>query len=131
MKWELRDEEFAAVSKISPAKRYAYMINRVADWEYIWGLEAPDGWGASADDTGANLFPVWPHERYAAACVRGDWSACKPEAIEIHEWLERWLPGLQQDGLAISAFPVPDADAAVVTPEQFRLDLEYELSRIE
>ena len=74
-------------------------------------------------DTGTELVPVWPHPRYAAACIEeGDQS--EPAEIPLSEWRTAWLPGIERDKRRVAAFPTPDARGVVVTAERMLDDLQ-------
>lgn len=53
--------------------------------------------------------------------------AHEPRQIELEVWLDRWLPGIQQDGRLIAIFPTADDKGVVVAPERLANDLEIEL----
>ena len=124
------DAEFAAVSALPSAERYAHFVKRVADSEEIWSLRGKDGWILAADPTRA-LVPVWPHPRYAAACVSGVWTGSEPAAIPLEQWLAVWLPGIARDHRAIAVFPVPLGPGNVAEAERLREDLMRELESYE
>ena len=58
------------------------------------------------DDSNHKYIPVWPHERYAEAFVRGDWAKAQATMIDLEAWMTRWLPGMARDGLFVAVFPV-------------------------
>jgi len=128
MPLRVEDAEFAAVSALSPAERYAHFVKRVADTEEVWSLRGADGW-VLAGDSARELVPVWPHPRYAAACVSGAWSGSEPAVIPLEKWLAVWMPGIARDHRAISVFPVPLGPGKVAEAERLREDLERELER--
>lgn len=123
MSWDLSEAEFAAVSALDPPKRYEHFVSRVVDWEEVWSLGSDDGWVLAADDDGTEVVPVWPHERYAAACARDEWAGNEPRAIPLAEWLDRWLPGIERGRRLVSVFPLPDGAGEVITPSQLTEDL--------
>ncbi len=128
MTWKLREKEFAAVSALDPPRRYAHFIKRVAAWEEVWSLRSDQGWVMSGDDDGHEAVPVWPHSQYAAACATGHWAGSEPESIDLDEWMQYWLPGIERDGLLIGVFLTPDNKGVVDTPARLRADLEQELA---
>jgi len=66
--------EVDAVLRARPEKRYAYFVNRVADWEEVWGLRNADGWVMSATDAGQQVAPFWPFRAFAERAAVGSWS---------------------------------------------------------
>jgi Protein of unknown function (DUF2750) len=121
--WDLNEAEFASVTALSPRDRYEHFVSRVVDWEKVWSLGTDEGWALAADDDGNEVVPVWPHERYAAACAKDGWAGNKPKAIPLADWLERWLPGIERDGRFISVFPLADGAGAQIAPGQLAEDL--------
>ncbi len=123
MEYQLNAAEFAAVTKLSAQERYEYAIERFVDGKEIWSLRGTDGFVLATDDVGGEFAPIWPHPRFAAACAIDAWSGSTPEAIPLDKWLERWTPGLTQDGRKVGVFPVPGGQHAVVTPEELAADI--------
>lgn len=128
---QLREQEMAGVLSTDGPSRYAHFVGQVADWELVWGLRTSDGWVSMSDATEVPMLPVWPHEPYAQMLATGAWIGATPTPIEVHEWLERWLPGLAADGSKVAVFPTPHSKGVVVEPDQLRRDIEAELARIE
>ena len=121
--------EIDAVSALRAEERYQYLIKRIADAERVWSLRNSSGWVLAADDAGNVLVPIWPHEAFAARCATSQWSDCVPQPIDLGEWRDRWLPGIERDGRTIAAFPTPDAQGVAVEPARLRQDLTAELLR--
>ena len=128
---KLSAEEMRGVLGADGPTRYAHFVKRVADWEEVWGLRAPDGWVAVSDESGVSMFPVWPHEEYARLVATDDWSNAVPTSIDVHDWIDSWLPNLLEDGSKIAVFPTPQGKGVVVEPQQLKADIENELSRYE
>lgn len=124
------DQEFAAVSALPPAERYAHFVKRAVDTEEVWTLRGQEGW-VLAGDPARELIPVWPHPRYAAACASGEWEGAEPTRIALDDWLAAWLPGIERDERAVAVFPVPDGPGALAEPARLRGDLLRELEQYE
>lgn len=131
MPWKINDKEFEAVSALPFQARYEYFIKHVADSEVVWSLGADDGWVLMGDKEGHEVVPVWPHDRYAAACVSADWAGNKPRPIPLSDWMDVWLPGLAQDHRLVVVFRTPTSNGAVVTPGRLTEDLAEELRNYE
>lgn len=127
----LRDQEVLEVLRADGPTRYAHFVSQVADWEAVWALRGPNGWVSVSDASEAPMFPVWPHERYAQLLATDSWANATPTPIEVHEWVERWLPGLARDGIKVAVFPTPGGKGVVVDPVQLLNDLQAELARLE
>lgn len=119
---QLHDKEFDAILGMTAADRYKLFIERVADWQEIWSLRTDDGWCLMANGDEKELVPVWPHQRFAEACAEAsdhEYAA----AISLTDWLNKWIPGMSNDGRLVAAFPAPSGKGAVVTPERMQADL--------
>ena len=77
------------------------------------------------------MFPVWPHEEYARLLATDDWQTAEPTSIDVHDWVESWLPNLLEDGSMIAVFPTPPGKGVVVEPQRLKADIESELRRYE
>ena len=96
----------ALQSSPGPA-RFKHFIGRTADCECLWGLRDGSGWVALADDTGAQGFPVWPHPYYAQACASEAWAGSLPAEIDLHEFIDEWLPDMAERKVSVAVFPKP------------------------
>ena len=121
----MNKNEFNSVVKISAAKRYVYFIKKVVDFEEIWGLYN-EGWATTEDDKGRILIPFWPKKEFAEACAIGEWGNYKPIAIGLDEFIEKWLPGMKEDGNLPSIF-WNNIDSTVVENDILKRDIENEL----
>ncbi len=125
MPWQMHPKEHDKVSKLRPAERYEYAVNKMADWEEVWALRSPEGkWAYAHDESSQPVFPIWPHPQFAADCATGDWSADKPSMIPLKALLTTWLPGLERDGRRVGVFPTPGSEYAILEPRTFRQDIE-------
>ncbi len=127
----INDHEFAAVTKLPAQARYEHFLKQIADWEEVWSLKTAECWALLGDQQGQEMVPVWPQERYAAACSVDDWKGSEPRSIPLAEWRKIWMPGIAQDGRLIAVFPTLDSKAAVVTAERLTADLDEELGNYE
>ena len=69
----------------------------------VWGLYGKTGWAVteSEDDPDRVVYPFWSERTDAAAHCSGDWSDFSPKAIALESLLERWLPGMSDDGVLV------------------------------
>ncbi len=74
-------------------------IEEVLAGGQIWGLASNDGWAicASSDDDTIDVYPFWSNEADAALHCVGEWSIFWPVALTLEDFLEDWLPGMDQD----------------------------------
>lgn len=128
--WQLTDKEFAAVTSLGDARRVEYAVKRIADTREVWLLCDEHGlWKVSTTGAGTECVPVWPHRRYAEASSAGAWAGARAAKIDLEEFMDKWLPGMQKDCRQVAIFPVDGAKAVVVPPQEFREMLDSELSK--
>ena len=120
----------ALLSADAPA-RLKHFVGQAADWERVWGLRNDSGWVALADAAGAEGFPVWPHPEYAKACAEHDWADCAPVAIDVHEFVDGWLPDMVRRGVSIAVFPTPALRGVWLSAAELGVRLADELARYE
>ena len=127
---EITKQEFEAILKLSPDKRYPYFIKRVCDWEQIYALYENNGIVLNEDKKG-NLFVfLFPFEVYASHYAKNtdelETSICK--AIELNKFIEEMIEKLQSHNvLNALVFPIPDGYGLNVSLNQLKEDLEQEL----
>jgi hypothetical protein len=125
--YKFENNEIENVLRQNNETRYVYFIKRVADWEEVWGLKGEDGWVLSADDAGNQVAVFWPFKEYAKLCATGAWIQTVPMKIELPTFIDRWIPGLNQDGRLVGVFPNLAKQASVVAPLVLKDHLESEM----
>jgi len=130
MTWNINGKEFENVVHLAPKERYEYFIKKVADWEEIWSLWK-DGWVLMGDKEEGEHVPVWPHPVFAEAYAHGEWLGYKPRKIELEDWLNKWIPGMEKDKRMVAVFPTTEGQTTTVSPVQLKSDLEEELTKYE
>lgn len=90
--------------EINSIRRLEKFIKRVSENKEVWGLESDDGWfvceSNEYEDTLVMLF--WSDRAYAQQCKdQHDLSEYHPAVLDLDEFIEQWLEGLDQDGLLV------------------------------
>ena len=127
----IHDKHFEDLLNQRAPERYAYFIRQVADWEEVWTLRTAVGFCLMANDDVRELVPVWPHKRFAEACAVAEFAGAEAVPISLEQWIQRWLPGMQEDGRGVAVFPTPGGQGAIVEPNQMLTDLESECEQYE
>lgn len=127
----INEQQYAAVLALDGPKRFQHLVAQVADWGEIWGLRTDAGWMLVQDDDGCIAFPIWPHERYAAGYDAATSSGCRAESIEVHEFIEEWLPRFADQSRQLAVFPTLHDRAVFVEPDLLGVAIREELSRLE
>ena len=127
MEWQPSEPEALTVVGLPAADRYAYLIAKVVEHGGIWSLWQAAGWVLAIDGE-RTLVPVWPHARFAAAAANGAWAGCEPRSIALDSWLEQWLPGIEEQGRAVAAFPTASENGLPVEPATMLRDFDVAFS---
>ncbi len=110
---------------LSNHQRYQYFLEKVVETGEIWSLANADGW-VTLSSEGENCLPIWPLPELAQDWANEDWADCKPKAVALKTWLERWTKGLSADETLLVVFPNLKEEALLVTPEDLDADLRDE-----
>lgn len=70
----------------------------------VWALQGADeDWAICEFNHGEfDAMLLWPEEKAAKACAIGEWKGYKPTAIVLHDYVESWLPAMQEDGIRVN-----------------------------
>jgi hypothetical protein len=128
---ELTEAQRTALLSSPGHARFKHFIRRTADCERLWGLRDATGWVALADDTGAPGFPVWPHPNYAQACATEAWTGGLPAAIDVHEFIDEWLPNMPDGVVGVALFPTSSMKGVWTKADELRRYLAEELGKYE
>ncbi|MBI1902671.1 MAG: DUF2750 domain-containing protein [Planctomycetia bacterium] len=79
--------------------------------------------GVARGDDGRTLIPVWPHRRFAEACLDGRCQNAILAIVPLERWLGELTPKFVRDGWHVVVFPTPEAKGVVVSPEELRDDI--------
>lgn len=115
--------DFQAILQSSAEARYDYFLQQALATGCVWTLRADDG-GVLMSAEGQECMPIWPSQAFAEAWAEGDWADCAPFRIELAAWLQRWLPGMQADGLRVVVFPGEAEDGLVLGPQELKQDIQ-------
>lgn len=110
---ELSTEDFVAISKLSPEERFEYALEKIIEQKQLWGLYGENGWLLLKAEDDACL-PVWPHESFAQAWEKDEFPDCKPQAIALQDWLQQWLPGMNNNGTLVLMFPLSEDEEGIM-----------------
>ncbi|MDP9376332.1 MAG: DUF2750 domain-containing protein [Actinomycetota bacterium] len=130
MSWPLSEQEFQAALQMKAPQQFQYFVERCVESETVWGLSVDGGdWGMTHDPNGLELFAVWPHERFAAACRHLHWSHRTPTPLRLDDFLDLVIPKLIADVVGVAVFPLPHLRCTAVDARQLRGAFDAELWR--
>ena len=118
MSYRLNEKQRVSVSSLPADERYEHFLQKVTGWEELWGLSDQDGCVMLSTDDGEECIPVWPHPDYATEWATDEWAECQPFKIDLKAWMERWLPGMAEDGFLVAVFPAGDGEGVIVEPAE-------------
>jgi hypothetical protein len=105
MPYALHEKHFANVIALPSNERLRYFLGRVSDWEQLWGMRNDEGWLVPVTPDGIEYFPVWPHPDFAQKTTDLRFPGHRTDEICLHNFMECWLPTLQNDDVKVAAFP--------------------------
>ncbi|MCQ4087528.1 DUF2750 domain-containing protein [Saccharibacillus sp. JS10] len=115
-------KEFNAIVSSPATLRYEYFVKKTADVEILWGLYA-DGWAMTHGPDGASLLPLWPKSEFAEHCAIDEWSGYTSRPLDLHAFMDKILPKLQEDGVKTAIF-YNNSDSAIVEASKLMEDLK-------
>lgn len=124
---KLSNEQIKAVLALPGQGRYEHFIKQIVDLEEIWGLYK-GGWALAGTDEGETVIPFWSHEEYANLCAKEDWEDFNPKLIPLEEFIEDFLPGLEEDGILPGVFYTPGNQGVTPLVNQLLADIKSEIS---
>ena len=126
MSEQLTETQLNAINRFTAEQRYDYFVNKVIEMKKIWGLCSDDGWVILSDERDGHL-PIWPHAELADLWVTGDYSDCKPTDISLDEWLNKWLPGMEEDGLLAAVAPDTEGEGIIVSAQELAETIRFNM----
>ena len=128
MSQTLPPEEFQATQALDADARYDHFMQQVVTTGEMWILKDEQGCMLLTAE-GDDCIPVWPHPDYAKAWAAEEWAKCEPYAISLKTWLDRWVKGMEEDGLAVAVFPLPEAIGVIEDPGEVADSLLRQMNR--
>lgn len=119
----LDSQKVQTIQQYTPQKRYSYLLKEVVKNKQIWLLVDEHGC-VMLNSEEEDCVPVWPNKEFAQAWATEEWSHCKAEAISLQKWHSHWTKGLEEDELAIVAFPDQNSEGLILFPDEFGFELQ-------
>lgn len=69
----------------------------------VWAIRDSNGYPAPKGSDGERAMPFWSTRSRAQKIIDTvpSYAGFEPDELELQRWLEKWLPGLEKDGLKI------------------------------
>ncbi|WP_394173377.1 DUF2750 domain-containing protein [Thalassotalea litorea] len=104
--------------KLSAEQRFDLFMNRLMSERETWILTDEHGC-VMLTDSDEDLVPFWPSEETAKLWASDEWSDCQPKVLSFVELMEKWIPGMEEDELAMIIFPGDDLKGRILHPWEF------------
>lgn len=122
----LTSKQIEAVIKLPVDKRYQHCIRRAVDQEELWGIYDSD-WVKIKHRDGSDLFPIWPNKEYAQLYLQKNFPSTCVKAIDVYEFINTFLRELEEQNIAVSAFPTLESEGHMISHAEIIDDLNEEL----
>ena len=85
---------------VSAANAETFFREIVAS-QVVWTVEDDGGIPSPLNGDGERAMPFWSTEKRAQAVIANSppFGLFRTRSIPLSEWVERWLPGIESDGL--------------------------------
>ena len=116
------------ILNMTPDDRYLYFIRKITDFEEIWGLYN-NGWAMAENNLNQQIIPFWPERDFAELCKTDIWQSYSSKSINLSDFMNKWLPGMNVDGKMAGVFYTPKDNGIVTTPVKILNDINDELEQ--
>ncbi len=82
---------------------YTLFIDQVLENETVWGLRSEEGWAhcESENYEDSGVIPFWSDPSYLKDFMDSEWVDYKMTKISLEQFLNHWLPGMDEDGILV------------------------------
>ena len=126
----MHPDKIKNVLSLSGQERYGYLIKRAADFEEVWLIKDGSKFVMLGDKNEQPIIPVWPEKEFAELLLIDDWHSYAVEKMDLPDFIT-WLDQLTQEKIKLAGFPGENLVAVVVTAEEMKNHLLYELRQYE
>jgi len=126
----MSDEQAIDPTLLDCESRYDFFLSLVGEEREIWILINDDNQFLKifSEEEDFEYLPVWPTAELAKQYLEESGEPLTPKSIALPEFLNRWVSGLQNDGLDVGVFPGTDKSVWVIDPAELKSDIQDELS---
>ncbi len=131
MPYRLEANEANQLLALSSPERYKHFLEKVADWEQLWGARDKQGWLVQATSDGQHYVSLWPHPEFAKDATKRFFPGNYEEEIDFEFLLEQWLPMLKEQNIKVAIFPNREWHSVLLDAEKFEQDLRKEMKKFQ
>ena len=126
----MHPDKISNIEKLSPQDRYGYFIRKVADTQEVFLIQEDGQFVLLGDKNEDEAIPVWPEKEFAEMMLVDEWKYHSLEVVNVYDFVD-WLDKLEAEGVKIAAFPMANLNAVVVSADEMKNHLIYELQQYE
>jgi len=82
-----------------------------------------------ASDGIINSIVFWPEKIFAEQCTNEKWENYIPKSINLMDFIQKWLPGMEKDNLNITIFYTDNNKGIIIKPSELKRDIEDKLEQ--
>lgn len=97
---------------------YQRFVENIQESGKVWGLSSSDGWVIveSSEFEETEVMPFWSEESYAKVHCVDDWADFKPVSMDLEDFVENWLAGMDEDGVLVGPNWNADLEGLEIEP---------------
>ncbi|WP_394175104.1 DUF2750 domain-containing protein [Thalassotalea litorea] len=114
----LSPKQIQAIDGMSDQVRFDHLVKSMQQQKHVWTLANETG--CLLIDTGEEkCLLLFSHQQLASEWAGQDHNTFSPLKIELPVFIEKWLPGMANDGFYLACQPNLEGEAFVEAPEDF------------
>lgn len=132
MPYKMHPKHYDNVMSFTAKERYLYLVNKVADWEQLWGIyNENEGWLLRTTEDNIEYLSIWPHPEFAKNIAKEYYPESNEEEMSLEFFMSDLLPKLQSDNVKIGVFPAPEGTTWLMEAKDLLEVLEEECEQYE
>ncbi|MFI3245815.1 MAG: DUF2750 domain-containing protein [Ferrimonas sp.] len=102
--------------------RYEATLEGIQESQVLWTLADEQGC-VVLESSQERCILIWHDEALAQSWATGEYSECRALAISLEDFINKWVPGMSNDGFDLAVAPSLAGEGIVLSPEEFADDL--------
>jgi hypothetical protein len=115
------------------ASQWAAFVRQVAQTRKVWTIRDEGGFPQPAEESGVRSQPFWSSLSRVEKIIKNvpAYSGFRPVELSWEDFRDRWLPGLQCDGVLVGVnWSGKLATGYDMAPEVVRQRIEFEMDQL-
>jgi len=118
----MSDDQIKAFYSQNSQQRYDQTVAEAKAKETLWTL-ADDNGCVVLDSGSEKCLVVWHDELIATDWAKSDFADCKAIAITLSDFIEKWAPGMTEDGFDVAVAPSLAGEGIVLAAQELADEL--------